>query len=99
MEAYPYDAAAGTVDVGGKRTVIGGMASSGHITRSLLVPLAAPDLLFVTRGSNANIDNGTTDTAAARSILKAFNVTELLAAAADADAEPVDYAAGGEIVG
>lgn len=90
VDAYPYDALAGTV--GEKKTVISGMSNAVHITRSLLVPSTAPDLLYVTRGSDGNIDNATTDTATARSILKAFNVTEILA-------EPVDYAAGGEIIG
>ncbi len=92
MDAYPYDAGAGTV--GEKKTVINGMASGGHTTRSLLVPAAAPDLLFITRGSDGNIDNGTVNASTGRSILKSFSITELLAGT-----EPVDYTVGGEVVG
>ena len=87
---YPYDGTAGTV--GEKKTVISGMVNGGHQTRTLLIPETAPDLLYVLRGSDGNIDNATTETSTARSIMKVFNVTELLAAT-----EPIDYAAGGEI--
>ena len=68
------------------------MTNGGHQTRTLLVPETAPDLLYVLRGSDGNIDNATTEEATARSIMKIFNVTELLATT-----EPIDYAAGGEI--
>ena len=90
MDLYPYDAVAGTI--GEKKTVINGMVNGGHQTRTLLIPETAPDLLYVLRGSDGNIDNATTETGTARSIMKIFNVTELLAAT-----EPIDYAAGGEI--
>ena len=67
------------------------MANGGHQTRTLLVPETAPDLLYVTRGSDGNIDNATTEETTARSVMKVFNVTELLATT-----QPIDYAAGGE---
>ncbi|RYP03100.1 hypothetical protein DL764_005383 [Monosporascus ibericus] len=92
VDAYPYDASAGTV--GEKKTVISGMENGGHPTRTLTIPVTAPDVLLVSRGSDGNIDNATIETSTARSIIKSFNVTELLAATG-----PVDYATGGEILG
>ncbi|KAL7622662.1 hypothetical protein AAE478_008176 [Parahypoxylon ruwenzoriense] len=90
--AYPYDAEAGTV--GTKRSLIEGMRSGGHTTRTLLVPANAPDILLVSRGSDGNIDNATINTAAAKSIIKAFNISELLASET-----ATNYATGGEILG
>ncbi|KAI1408618.1 soluble quino protein glucose dehydrogenase [Hypoxylon sp. FL1857] len=92
VQAYPYDAEAGTV--GAKKVVIQGMRNTGHSTRTLLVPDSAPDILLVSRGSNANIDNATIDTAAGRSIIKAFNITQLLASAT-----APDFASAGEVLG
>ncbi|KAI1373112.1 soluble quino protein glucose dehydrogenase [Hypoxylon crocopeplum] len=92
VNAYPYDAAAGTV--GAKKTVITGMRDTGHSTRTLLIPVTAPDLLLVSRGSNNNIDNGTTDTTAARSIIKSFSITDLLASTT-----AVSYPSAGEVLG
>ncbi|KAI1637780.1 hypothetical protein F4809DRAFT_640257 [Biscogniauxia mediterranea] len=92
VHSFPYDAEAGTV--GTRKTLITGMRSGGHTTRTLLVPVTAPDTLLVSRGSDGNIDNTTVDTAAAKSIIKAFNITELLASP-----DVVDYAAGGEVLG
>ncbi|KAI1497949.1 soluble quino protein glucose/sorbosone dehydrogenase [Biscogniauxia marginata] len=92
VHSYPYDVEAGTV--GTKKTIISGMRSGGHITRTLLAPITAPDTLLVSRGSDGNIDNTTVDTAASKSMIKAFNVTELLALP-----DAVDYATGGEVLG
>ncbi|KAI1076853.1 soluble quino protein glucose dehydrogenase [Whalleya microplaca] len=90
--AYPYDAVAGTV--GTKKTVIEGMRSGGHTTRTLLAPVTAPDILIVSRGSDGNIDNTTVEAAAAKSIIKIFSIAELLASES-----AIDYAQGGEILG
>ncbi|KAI1388118.1 soluble quino protein glucose dehydrogenase [Hypoxylon trugodes] len=90
--AYPYDAEAGTV--GTKKTLIEGMRSGGHITRTLLTPASAPDILVVSRGSDGNIDNTTTDVEAGKSIIKTFSITELLASTAAAN-----FATGGEVLG
>ncbi|KAH9885320.1 soluble quino protein glucose dehydrogenase [Xylariomycetidae sp. FL2044] len=90
--AYPYDAEVGAA--GARKILIEGMSSGGHTTRTLLTPVTAPDVLLVSRGSDGNIDNSTVDTAAAKSIIKAFSILELMAAES-----PTDYATGGEILG
>ncbi|KAI0116716.1 soluble quino protein glucose dehydrogenase [Daldinia grandis] len=90
--AYPYDAEAGTV--GTKKTLIEGMRSGGHITRTLLAPSSAPDLLLVSRGSDGNIDNTTTDVEAGKSIIKTFKISELLASET-----ATNYVSGGEVLG
>ncbi|KAI1134646.1 soluble quino protein glucose dehydrogenase [Hypoxylon sp. FL0543] len=92
VHAYPYDAEAGTV--GAKKVLIQGMRSGGHTTRTLLVPASAPDTLLVSRGSNGNIDNATTDAAAGRSIIKMFSIPDLLASG-----NVTDFATGGEVLG
>ncbi|KAI1333512.1 soluble quino protein glucose dehydrogenase [Xylariaceae sp. FL0016] len=91
VDAYPYDAAAGTV--GDKKTIIEGMSSGGHTTRTLLVPMSAPDTLLVARGSDGNIDNSTTDISTGKSMVKAFNITELMASS-----NATDFAEGGEVL-
>ncbi|KAI1451440.1 hypothetical protein F4805DRAFT_463789 [Annulohypoxylon moriforme] len=92
VQAYSYDAEAGTV--GAKKIVVQGMGSGGHTTRTLLAPVNAPDVLIVSRGSNGNIDNATTDTAAGRSMIKIFDIPQLLGTGS-----ATDYASGGEILG
>ncbi|KAI5860915.1 soluble quino protein glucose dehydrogenase [Durotheca rogersii] len=90
--AYPYDAAAGTVGEG--RSIIGGMSSGGHITRTLLAPLTAPDTLLISRGSDGNIDNSTVDAASGKSIIKSFYISDLLASES-----PKDFNTEGEVFG
>ncbi|KAI1483167.1 soluble quino protein glucose dehydrogenase [Daldinia eschscholtzii] len=92
VSAYPYDAEAGTV--GTKKTLIEGMRSGGHITRTLLIPSSAPDVLLISRGSDGNIDNSTIDVASGKSIIKSFKISELLASET-----ATDYATGGEVLG
>ncbi|KAF3065050.1 putative nhl repeat-containing protein [Daldinia childiae] len=89
---YPYDAEAGTV--GTRKTLIEGMRSGGHITRTLLVPSSAPDVLIVSRGSDGNIDNTTTNVEAGKSIIKTFKISELLASEI-----ATNYVSGGEVLG
>ncbi|KAK6948804.1 hypothetical protein Daesc_010575 [Daldinia eschscholtzii] len=92
VSAYPYDAEAGTV--GTKKTLIEGMRSGGHITRTLLIPSSAPDVLLISRGSDGNIDNSTIDVTSGKSIIKSFKISELLASET-----ATDYATGGEVLG
>lgn len=65
------------------------MDQGGHATRTLLVPRHNPDLLVVSRGSDGNIDAGTTDVGSARSQMRTFDVDALLRGAA-----AVPYASG-----
>ena len=90
--AYSYDAAAGTV--GTKKAVITGMNIPGpyHLTRTLRIPKANPDLLMVQRGSDGNIDSGAIDATTGKSQVRVFNITSILAT-------PVVYTAAGDVLG
>ncbi|KAF2108207.1 cellobiose dehydrogenase-like protein [Lophiotrema nucula] len=73
--AWTYDAATTSVS-GSSRVVISGMASNGHVTRTLTFPPKYPDILIVSHGSNDNFDYGAGDIKAGRSCIKAFDTTK-----------------------
>jgi glucose/arabinose dehydrogenase len=90
--AYDYDAAAGTV--GAKKAVITGMSIPGpyHLTRTLRIPKSDPNILFVQRGSDGNIDTTAVQATSGKSTLRMFNISSILAT-------PVAYASSGEMLG
>jgi len=74
--SWPYDAAAGTV--GTRATIITGMVNGGsHLTRTLALSPANPNLLVVSHGSNSNIDTPTADAKTGRAIIKVFDLTKI----------------------
>ncbi|KAF5373049.1 hypothetical protein D9758_001600 [Tetrapyrgos nigripes] len=87
--AYPYDAARATV--GTAKHLITIPDQEDHVTRTLTISRRYPELLLVSRGSNANIDPGTTDIESGRSQIRIFNLTEI-------GDEPVPYT-DGEVLG
>lgn len=92
MYAWTYDAAAGTV--GTSKTIIANMTQGGHNTRTLLRSKFQPDILLVARGSDGNVDNKTTTKDGGRSMIKLFNLTQVLAASS-----PYNYNTQGEVYG
>ncbi|KAF2011650.1 soluble quino protein glucose dehydrogenase [Aaosphaeria arxii CBS 175.79] len=81
--SWTYDGATGTVS--NKKTVIQNMRNGGfHLSRTLLVPKANPDVLLVQRGSQDNIDTAAAQESTARSMIKIFKISEIQNA-------PVDY--------
>ncbi|KAH3964132.1 hypothetical protein HBI56_167790 [Parastagonospora nodorum] len=58
------------------RTVVSGMGSRGHVTRTLAIPPKHPNLLIVSHGSDDNFDYGSADIKTARSCVKVFNMTK-----------------------
>ncbi|KAF3920491.1 hypothetical protein ABW20_dc0107258 [Dactylellina cionopaga] len=74
--AWTYSTSAGTVS--GKTTLITGIPTGGHVTRSLLVPAANPDLLLVSVGSDTNIDQNTKIYSSGRSQIRGFKWKDLL---------------------
>ena len=56
------------------RTLVNGMTTSDHTTRTLLLSQKAP-VLVVTRGSTSNIDPEAEDIGTGHSQVKAFNMT------------------------
>lgn len=74
--AWPYDAAAGTL--GTRTTVITGMYNGGsHLTRTLAIAPQNSSLLVVSHGSNANIDQATSDPKTGRAIIKVFDLASV----------------------
>ncbi|KAF1999420.1 iron reductase domain protein [Amniculicola lignicola CBS 123094] len=74
--SWPYDAAAGTL--GTRSTIITGMYNGGsHLTRTLLLGAANPNLLVVSHGSNANLDMASSTAKTGRAIIKVFDVTKI----------------------
>lgn len=68
------------------------MRNGGHSTRTLLRSRTDPDILLVSRGSNANIDSATTDPASGRSLIRMYSIAEITKTA-------VDMATGGKLLG
>lgn len=73
--AWSYDSATMTV-TGDSTTIVSGMDSTGHVTRTLAVPPKHPNLLIVSHGSNDNYDYGSADIKTGRSCIKVFDVTQ-----------------------
>ncbi|OIW31715.1 NHL repeat-containing protein [Coniochaeta ligniaria NRRL 30616] len=88
--AYNYDAAAGTA-TGGK-VIISNMGNGGHSTRTLLISKFNPDLLLVSRGSNANIDALAGNASSGHSTIKYFNLSMIMNS-------PEDHVQGGVVLG
>ncbi|KAJ9647877.1 hypothetical protein H2201_001243 [Coniosporium apollinis] len=77
---------------GEPRTLITGMDNAGHTTRTLLLSRHVPDLLLVSRGSNANLDYLALDITSGHCQLKAFNISNVTS-------EPYDFTADGRLLG
>ncbi|KAI8934098.1 hypothetical protein NX059_008860 [Plenodomus lindquistii] len=72
--SWSYDASTASVSAT-SNTVVTGMDSSGHVTRTLAIPPKHPNLLVVSHGSNDNFDYGSADIRTGRSCVKVFNTT------------------------
>jgi glucose/arabinose dehydrogenase len=74
--AWSYDPATMIVS-GDPKTVVSGMESKGHVTRTLAIPPKHPNLLIVSHGSNDNFDYGSADIKTGRSCIKVFDTTKM----------------------
>lgn len=75
VTAYGYDAAAGTVGTG--KVIVTGMSNTGtHPTRAITASRSDPDIIYVARGSNGNIDTSTTAISGGRSIIRSFSISK-----------------------
>ncbi|CAK7211159.1 hypothetical protein SCUCBS95973_001038 [Sporothrix curviconia] len=95
--AWPYNSTTGTVG-GSPQSVITGMGSPGHISRTLLFSkdpsVANKATLLVSRGSNSNLDADTSLIASGRSQIRAFDVSRT-----KASQFPYDYTTDGTLIG
>jgi len=72
--SWPYDSA--TLTIGEQTTVVTGMDSRGHVTRTLVIPPKYPNLLIVSHGSNDNFDFPSGNIQVGRSCVKVFNTSK-----------------------
>jgi glucose/arabinose dehydrogenase len=89
--AWTYDAATMSISPNAT-TLVTGMDSRGHVTRTLVIPPKHPNLLLVSHGSNDNFDYGSADIKTGRSCIKVFDVNSIPAGG-------YDYASGGYQMG
>lgn len=87
--SYTYDATAGTVS--NRKTLITGMASGGHTTRTLFLSKKSPNLLLVSRGSDGNIDTETTQVTSGRSQIRIFDVSQITTSVAYTSGEVLGW--------
>lgn len=89
--AWDYDAATMTVS-GSSRTIVTGMDSKGHVTRTLTIPPKYPNLLIVSHGSNDNFDFESGNIKVGRACVKVFDLKKV-------PADGYNYAANGYNLG
>ncbi|KAK8040273.1 hypothetical protein PG991_000061 [Apiospora marii] len=71
---WAYDPATGAVG-DTRTTLVTNMSTSGHVTRTLIIPPSKPNLLVVSVGSDGNFDMPTVDPAVGRAIVKVFDIS------------------------
>lgn len=76
--SWDYDSASSTVS-NTNRTLVGGMSTDDHTTRTLLISQKADNMLLISRGSTSNIDLATEKISSGHSQIKAFNLTNITA--------------------
>lgn len=91
-EVYVWDYNAATQTATNQRTVVTGMAQSGHATRTLLIARSAPSTLVISRGSKGNLDQDCLVQGLGTCMLKTFNIGTL-------PSTPYNYNTGGTILG
>jgi glucose/arabinose dehydrogenase len=79
---------------GSNQTLVAGMDSSGHTSRTVMMSQKQPGILVVSRGSDGNIDLDTADVATGRSQIKAFDLNNMTSSST-----PYDYASQGRLLG
>ena len=76
-----------------KQTLVRNMSNPDHVSRTLLLSKKQPDLLLVSRGSGENIDMTAGDLSSGRSVIRAFNISNVT------DDKPYDYPSQGLLLG
>ncbi|MCJ1308168.1 hypothetical protein MMC25_001820 [Agyrium rufum] len=84
--SWPYDPSTGKV-TGSNTTLITGMGTSDHTTRTLLMSQQVDDMLLVSRGSTANVDPEAETLASGHSQIRAFNLANTTSTAYNFDTD------------
>ncbi|KAL2255934.1 hypothetical protein VTK26DRAFT_2458 [Humicola hyalothermophila] len=99
--AWPYDARAGALtDLQRPRTVVANMSNSDLVTRTLVMSRREPGVLIVSRGSAEDDAAATEEVGSGLSQVRAFNLTNLTAAAAEGgEGAAYDFRTDGLVLG
>ncbi|KAL9101466.1 MAG: hypothetical protein Q9163_003281 [Psora crenata] len=76
--SWDYDSAQSTVSRT-NRTVVSGMNTEDHTTRTLLMSQKEPGMLLISRGSTSNVDLEAESLSSGHSQIRAFNLTNMTA--------------------
>lgn len=79
---WPYNPTTGAI-TGAAKLLVTNMATSGHVTRTLIIPPNKPNLLVVSHGSDGNLDTESFHPAVGRAVVKVFDLNKLPAAGFD----------------
>lgn len=90
MYSWDYDAA--TMKTSNQKTVVKGMSTGIHSTRTVMVVKQNPNLVLLQVGSNANLDMASLQPSTGRAIIKIFDVSK-------APAAGYNYNTDGEVFG
>ncbi|KAL8392123.1 hypothetical protein RB595_002349 [Gaeumannomyces hyphopodioides] len=93
--SWEYDAGQGSAKSDSRKTLISGMASGGHISRTILMSRKTKGTLLVSRGSASNMDADARDKGSGVSQIRAFD----LGALPDGGGRAFRYASEGRLVG
>ncbi|KAI1340206.1 hypothetical protein F5Y15DRAFT_423210 [Xylariaceae sp. FL0016] len=74
--SWPYDPSTGNTSPT-PTTLITGMSSTGHVTRTLIIPSHQPNLLVVAHGSGSNLDYDAVNPSTARALVKVFDLAHV----------------------
>ncbi|KAI6778990.1 L-sorbosone dehydrogenase-like protein [Emericellopsis cladophorae] len=86
--SWPYDASRSSINNDDRTTLITNMSNTDHTTRTLLLSKSEPVTLFVSRGSQSNLDDEAADIDSGHSQIRGFNLTDL------GGDDPVEYTDG-----
>ncbi|KAK4166358.1 soluble quino protein glucose/sorbosone dehydrogenase [Cladorrhinum sp. PSN259] len=95
VHTWEYDAE--TVSVRNRKIIVTNMFNEDHYTRTLLLPAKKPDLLLVSRGSAANMDDLSIEQETGIAQLRAFNISSSLLSSSSFKA--YDYPTEGTLIG
>ncbi|KAK4209949.1 hypothetical protein QBC37DRAFT_403869 [Rhypophila decipiens] len=90
MYSWDYDAA--TMKISNQKTVVKGMSTGIHSTRTVMVVKQNPNFVLLQVGSNANLDMASAQPSTGRAIIKIFDVSK-------APASGYNYNTDGEVFG
>lgn len=93
--SWEYDASQGSARPDSRKTLVGGMASTDHVSRTVVLSRKSKGVMLVHRGSASNMDANARDKASGVSQIRAFDLNSL----PDGGRRAYRYASEGRLVG